>query len=652
MRHLQDLPVLVLGLGASGLAMARWCAGHGARVTVADTREAPPQLAALRQDVPGATFVAGPLTAALVEGAPVRAVYRSPGLPPSATAAVLDAARALGLPVGGELDLFARALADLRDETAEAADDTAAPETAGADSVQAADIAGVDPVADEALADPDRVADGDAAIDADTAAPADAPDADTPASAEADDTAAATAVAAIPDADDALHFADAVPIEPPAVLTGYRPAVLAITGTNGKTTVTALTGLLVERAGKTVAVAGNIGPTLLDTLSAHIDADTLPEVWVLELSSFQLDGVQGFEPTAATVLNISQDHLDWHGSLDAYAAAKARVFGSRALMLLNREDPRVMAMLDGAAQPAPAAVADAAAAVAPARRTPFKPKQPKPVARTWFSFGADAPQRAGDYGIDLVNGMAWLSRALEADETRKSRRAAAAEDLHLQRLMPADALRIRGRHNAVNALAALALAQAAGCALAPMLYGLREYRGEPHRVAPVAVVEEVEYFDDSKGTNVGATVAALQGLGTERRIVVILGGDGKGQDFSPLAAPVAAHARAVVLIGRDAGAIRTALADAGVPLAAAETLQDAVQAARGLARAGDAVLLSPACASFDMFTGYEHRARVFCEAVEALAADALAGGESHPDHQGDQRRNAHAVAPTTEVSSS
>ncbi|MCS4509644.1 Mur ligase family protein [Xylophilus ampelinus] len=645
MRHLQDLPVLVLGLGASGLAMARWCARHGAGVTVADTREAPPQLTALRHDVPGATFVAGPLTAALVEGAAVRAVYRSPGLPPTVTAEVLDAARALGLPVGGELDLFARALADLRDQTADAADATAAPDAIdGVTRGEAADAEGVDtPSADPAPDASSTVdADADAAIDSDTAAPADVPAAhsDTPSAADTDGT--ATAVAAIPDADDPLHFADAVPIEPPAVLTGYRPAVLAITGTNGKTTVTALTGLLVERAGKTVAVAGNIGPTLLDTLSAHIDADTLPDVWVLELSSFQLDGVQGFEPTAATVLNISQDHLDWHGSLDAYAAAKARVFGSRALMLLNREDPRVMAMLDGAAQPAPAA-ADAATAVTPARRTPFKLRQPKPVARTWFSFGADAPQRAGDYGIDLVNGMAWLSRALEADETRKSRRAA-AEDLHLQRLMPADALRIRGRHNAVNALAALALAQAAGCALAPMLYGLREYRGEPHRVASVAVVEGVEYFDDSKGTNVGATVAALQGLGAERRIVVILGGDGKGQDFSPLAAPVAAHARGVVLIGRDAVAIRAALADAGVPQVAADTLQDAVQAARGLAQAGDAVLLSPACASFDMFTGYAHRARVFCEAVEALAEDALAGG------QGSQDNDAHA--PTTEVSSS
>jgi UDP-N-acetylmuramoylalanine--D-glutamate ligase len=185
--------------------------------------------------------------------------------------------------------------------------------------------------------------------------------------------------------------------------------------------------------------------------------------------------------------------------------------------------------------------------------------------------------------------------------------------------MPADALRIRGRHNATNALAALALAQAAGCTLAPLLYGLREYHGEPHRVEPVAIVNEVEYFDDSKGTNVGATVAALTGLGAERRVVVILGGDGKGQDFAPLYGPVQRHARAVVLIGRDAPAIRAAVQGTGVPLFDAETLPQAVDIARAQAQPGDAVLLSPACASFDMFDNYEHRAQVFVEAVQALS---------------------------------
>ncbi|MEO7106903.1 MAG: cyanophycin synthetase, partial [Rhodoferax sp.] len=173
--------------------------------------------------------------------------------------------------------------------------------------------------------------------------------------------------------------------------------------------------------------------------------------------------------------------------------------------------------------------------------------------------------------------------------------------------------------NASNALAALALCAAAGCSLAPILFGLREYRGEPHRVEPVGILNEVEYFDDSKGTNVGATVAALQGLGADRKIVLILGGDGKGQDFAPLAAPIARYARAVVLIGRDAPLIRHSLEGVGVPLVDAESMDVAVVQANQRAHAGDAVLMSPACASFDMFDNYEHRARVFCAAVQELA---------------------------------
>jgi UDP-N-acetylmuramoylalanine--D-glutamate ligase len=379
----------------------------------------------------------------------------------------------------------------------------------------------------------------------------------------------------------------------------YSPAVLAITGTNGKTTVTSLTGQLIAYAGKTVAVAGNIGPTLLDTLSTHLDANTLPDVWVLDLSSFQLDGVTGFEPTAAVVLNITQDHLDWHGNTQAYVAAKARIFGQQGLMVLNREDAQVLAM----------------------RPEPIRVKLQKPVERACVLFGGDMPHRPGDYGIEVLNGMAWLVRALEADETRK-RRKGEEEEIFIQRLMPADALRIRGRHNAINALAALALAHSAGCALGPMLYGLREYRGEPHRVEPVAIVNEVEYFDDSKGTNVGATVAALQGLGADRRVVVILGGDGKGQDFAPLLEPVSRFARAVVLMGRDASLIRDALAACAVPLHDALSLPAAVQQASDLAQPGDAVLMSPACASFDMFKNYEHRAEVFKDAVQSLAEQA------------------------------
>ena len=506
MNALQDQSVLVLGLGASGYAMARWAARCGARVTVADTRAEPPQLAALREQLPAARFVSGEFDAALLQDG-VHAVLRSPGLSPGQLAPVLAAANQRGIRMSGELSLFAQALADLK--------------------------------ADK----------------------------------------------------------------------GYAPAVLAVTGTNGKTTVTALTGQLLERAGKRTAVAGNIGPSLLETLGAKLDGDQLPEVWVLELSSFQLEGMEHpdptapaagqFEPTAAALLNVTQDHLDWHATMDAYAAAKARVFGSKALMVLNREDPLVMKMLP----------------------QPVRVKGGKMEQREHLTFGADMPQRPGDFGIEVVNGMAWLVRALEADETRR-KRSDQAEEIHIQRLMPADALRIRGRHNAVNALAALALAGAAGCPLGPMLYGLREYRGEPHRVESVGTVNQVEYFDDSKGTNVGATVAALQGLGAERKLVVILGGDGKGQDFAPLAAPVARHARAAVLIGRDAPLIRAVLEPAGVMLLDADSMEHAVSLATQRAHAGDAVLMSPACASFDMFRDYPHRAQVFRAAVQAVADEA------------------------------
>lgn len=505
MIELKDQNVLILGLGASGLAMARWCARQGANVTVADTRAAPPQLSTLRAEFAQVNFIAGAFTPGLVEGTQVRMVLRSPGLSPAEIAAVANAAHASGLWLGGELDLFFEGLQALKTSQS------------------------------------------------------------------------------------------------------YEPKVLAITGTNGKTTVTSLTTQLVARAGKSVAMAGNIGPTLLDTLSEHLAADSLPEVWVLELSSFQLDGVKNFEPTAATVLNVTQDHLDWHGTVQNYADAKARIFGSTGLMLLNRDDAAVMSMLP------PAAKGKAFQAA---------------VLREHVTFGATLPLRPGDYGIENVNGMTWLVRAQEADETIKKRRNS-VEEVFIQRLMPADALRIRGRHNATNALAALALAQAAGCTLAPMLYGLREYRGEPHRVESVAIINGVEYFDDSKGTNVGATVAALLGLGeadeggvSARKLIVILGGDGKGQDFSPLAAPVGRHARAVVLIGRDAALIRTALEGTGVQMFDASDMAQAVALSNQHAHSSDAVLLSPACASLDMFENYEHRARVFCEAVRVLADDA------------------------------
>jgi UDP-N-acetylmuramoylalanine--D-glutamate ligase len=514
MKHLNDLSVLVLGLGESGLAMAGWCARQGASVRVWDSRETPPQAAALALAAPAAKLFGGVLQADALQDAQL--VLKSPGLAPHdpRIAALLGAARARGVAVQGELDLFSRALDDLRQER------------------------------------------------------------------------------------------------------DYAPKLIAVSGTNGKTTTTALTALLIMRCGLRVAVAGNIGPTMLDTLAARLDAvaddrtpEPLPQVWVLELSSFQLDGVRGFEPSAATVLNVTQDHLDWHGSMQAYAAAKARIFGERAVMVINRDDPLVEAML-----PAPALVKNA------------KGRTVAAAPRAVIRFGLDAPRAPGDFGLVVENGMAWLVRALEGDDSglpRKRGPAAPADVLHLQHLMPADALRIRGRHNSANALAALALATAIGCPLAPMLHGLRDYHGEPHRVALIASVGGVEAFDDSKGTNVGATVAALHGLGADKapaKLVVILGGDGKGQDFSPLAAPVAQHARAVALIGRDAAVIEAALRDSGVPMQRHDSLEAATAWCFTQARAGDAVLLSPACASLDMFRNYGHRADVFVAAVQAHAA--------------------------------
>ncbi|RTL39573.1 MAG: UDP-N-acetylmuramoyl-L-alanine--D-glutamate ligase [Burkholderiales bacterium] len=568
--HLHQQRVLVLGLGDSGLAMARWCARFGAQVTVWDSRPQPPQLAALGDT---AAFITGELTADIVAG--FQAVLRSPGLSP--LDARLKPVYEHGPAVRGELDLFAEALAALK----------------------------------------------------------------------------------------AQH--------------GYAPAVLAITGTNGKTTTTCMTGLLVERAGKRVAIAGNIGPTLLDTLTEALakepdpvveavaveppveapaleavdevaveegaptaepeaaadDAaaavipdeeaplpidpppprgpvfETLPEVWVLELSSFQLDNVAGFDPTAGALLNLTQDHLDWHGDMASYGRAKARIFGrgmeSPTVIVANRDDAEVEGLI-----PAPVFV----------KGTRGKPG--RTVSRRVVRFGLNPPKAPGDFGLVDEGGLAWLVRARELDPTVKKRRGDDDEPLVIQRLMPADALRVRGRHNAANALAALALATAAGCELAPMLHGLREYRGEPHRVEPVASIDGVEFYDDSKGTNVGATVAAISGLGADRapaKLILILGGDGKGQDFAPLAEGVARHARAVALIGRDAPQIEAALAATGVPMQRHDTLEAATAWCLAQAQGGDSVLLSPACASLDMFRNYAHRAEVFVAAVQQLADD-------------------------------
>ena len=485
---------LVLGLGETGLAMAQWLARCGARVRIADTRDEPQRLQELRDAVPQAQFVAGPLGAALLESIDFVAV--SPGLMPERELAEIGPAAAVAsIPVWSEIELFAQALAALKEER------------------------------------------------------------------------------------------------------GYSPKVIAITGTNGKTTVTSLTGLLCQRAGLSTRVAGNISPAALDVLREVLDTDSLPQAWILELSSFQLHATFSLQADAATVLNLTQDHLDWHGDMAAYGRDKARIFGAGTTRVLNRDDALVMQMA--------APTADI------------------------VTFGTSEPLEADGFGLVNERGVLWLTVAVAgegSDKKRKKNEAAEVVPVTVNRLMPADALRIRGLHNAANALAALALCRAIGLPFAPLLHGLRDYAGEPHRVELIAAIELVDYYDDSKGTNVGATVAALNGLGKafggdNQRIVLIAGGDGKGQDFAPLAEPCSRYVRAVVLIGRDAPKLRAAIGDSGVDMLDCATLPEAVRRAAALAQAGDAVLLSPACASMDMFTNYAHRAQVFCDAVRELALE-------------------------------
>ena len=512
---------LILGLGESGVAMAKWCLRHGAVTRLVDTRtrhELNEKQSAQLSELEFAGLKDmhfGPWSPDALKGIDVIGI--SPGLSPIAEPAqsILVAAQEQGIPVWSEIEFFARGIATLERES-------------------------------------------------------------------------------IAESSDCGGWI-------------YAPKIVAITGTNGKTTTTALVGQLCERAGKTVAVAGNISPAALDKLMACLDAADglrdLPELWVLELSSFQLHFTYSLNPSAATVLNLSQDHLDWHGDMQAYATAKAAIFGPTSICIVNRDEVELNRLLSGQLED-----------------------------RQIVYFGSSRPDEPGSFGIERdlpAGGIDWLVWAevdedAELEKPKRRRKAAAveAEPIRLKRLIPADALRIRGKHNALNALAALALARAVGLPLNKLLHGLREYRGEPHRVQSVAVIRDVEYVDDSKGTNVGATVAALNGLSDTagaKKIWLIAGGDGKGQDFSPLFDPVQRFAKGVLLIGKDTPRIADALQATGVVVERCETIAVAVKMASERAVSGDVVLLSPACASFDQFKDYIHRAAVFASEVEELS---------------------------------
>jgi UDP-N-acetylmuramoylalanine--D-glutamate ligase len=343
-----------------------------------------------------------------------------------------------------------------------------------------------------------------------------------------------------------------------------RAPVIGVTGTNGKSTVTSLVADMAAAAGRRVLAGGNLGKPALDLL-----AEPVPDLYVLELSSFQLETTRSLETVAAVVLNVTSDHMDRYASIEDYARAKARIFAHAATLVLNSDDPHVAAMRDQADR------------------------------------GAARPAQVVTFSIDRSDADFTLVR--RGSESFLARRG--------EIVLPAARMKISGSHNAANALAALALGEAAGLPLGPMLSALESFPGLAHRSQWVADIAGVRYIDDSKGTNVGATLAAVSGLSGP--LVLIAGGEGKGQDFTALGAAFLGKVRHVVLIGKDAPSIETALA--GVcPTERAATLPAAVAAAAAVARRGDTVLLSPACASLDMFRDYHHRGEVFAAAVRAL----------------------------------
>jgi UDP-N-acetylmuramoylalanine--D-glutamate ligase len=441
--------VLVLGLGQTGLSLARWLARHGARVRVADTRAHPPGLPALCRDLPGVHVETGPFVASTFDGAEVIAI--SPGVAKDQPA--IAGAVAAGATLVGDVELFARSL----------------------------------PVGQK---------------------------------------------------------------------------VLAITGTNGKTTVTALAGALAAAAGLAATVAGNIGTPVLDVLSRHEDGAPWPDLFVLELSSYQLETTSSLEAAAATVLNVSPNHLDRYAGVVDYAAAKARIFARASVQVINRDDPIVRLM-----------------------RLP---------GHTVQTFGASVPLSEEEWGLVRQGGDEWLARGGEL-------------------LLPASRLALVGRHNAQNALAALALVSSVAKITPPVLAALAEFRGLPHRMQRIAEKGGVLFVNDSKATTVAATQAALAGI--DRPVVLIAGGDGKGQSFVPLGPAVDRACRHVLLVGRDASLVAHGLAGTAVPVEDVATLDRAVERAFELVRPGDVVLLSPACASLDQFGSFGERGERFAALV-------------------------------------
>lgn len=341
-----------------------------------------------------------------------------------------------------------------------------------------------------------------------------------------------------------------------------KAPIVAITGSNAKSTVTTLVGDMARAAGKRVAVGGNLGTPALDLLADDI------ELYVMELSSFQLETTERLNAEVATVLNVSEDHMDRYADMQAYHLAKHRIFRGARQVVVNRGDALSRPL-----------VAD---------QLPC------------WSFGLNKPDFKA-FGLIEEDGEKYLAYQFE-------------------KLMPVRELKVRGAHNQANALAALALGHAVGLPFESMLAALRAFTGLAHRCQWVRELRGVAYYDDSKATNVGAALAAIEGLGADidGKLVLIAGGDGKGADFSGLTAPVARYCRAVVLLGRDAELIAAALGDA-VPLVRVKTLDEAVQRCAELAREGDAVLLSPACASLDMFKNFEERGRLFAQAAEGLS---------------------------------